>query len=108
MHILEVDGVESCVGAAATAASAALADAGIDMFGLAISCTTAINNPSGSSLECLLDPDGQEADAARGLVMVTCLPALGTVTNVVQSGLVSATEVMEVSLIYPCYLVSSN
>lgn len=94
VHILEVDGIESCVGAAATAASAALADAGIDMLGLAISCTVAINNSPGSQLEALLDPNGQEAEVAQGLVTVTCLPALGTVTNVVQSGLVQADDMI--------------
>ncbi|CAE6436919.1 unnamed protein product [Rhizoctonia solani] len=93
VYILEVDGVESCVGAAATAASAALADAGIDMLGLAISCTVAINKSTEGQSELLLDPNGQQADAARGLVMVTCLPALGTITNVVQTGLVQPDEV---------------
>ncbi|KAJ1302016.1 hypothetical protein OPQ81_000851 [Rhizoctonia solani] len=93
VHILEVDGVESCVGAAATAASAALADAGIDMLGLAISCTVAINKSTEGKSELLLDPNGQEAEVARGLVMITCLPALGTITNVIQTGLVEADEV---------------
>ncbi|KAF8755517.1 Ribosomal protein S5 domain 2-like protein [Rhizoctonia solani] len=65
VHILEVDGIESCVGAAATAASAALADAGIDMLGLAVSCTAAINRSVTGYAELLLDPNGQEADAAR-------------------------------------------
>ncbi|CUA71072.1 Exosome complex component MTR3 [Rhizoctonia solani] len=96
VHILEVDGVESCVGAAATAASAALANAGIDMLGLAISCTAAINK-SPKTPELLLDPDGQEADVACGLVTVTCLPALGTITNIVQTGLVQPDEVINVS-----------
>ncbi|KAB5591230.1 MRNA transport regulator 3 [Ceratobasidium theobromae] len=94
VHILEVDGIESCVGAAATAASAALVDAGIDMFGLAISCTTAVNNSPSSPLEVLRDPDHQEAETARGLVTITCLPALGTITNVVQSGLVRPDEMI--------------
>ncbi|ELU45185.1 mRNA transport regulator 3 [Rhizoctonia solani AG-1 IA] len=95
VHILEVDGIESCVGAAATAASAALADAGIDMLGLAVSCTAAINRSVTGYAELLLDPNGQEADAARGLVMVTCLPALGTVTNMIQTGLVHPDEVIQ-------------
>ncbi|CAE6405620.1 unnamed protein product [Rhizoctonia solani] len=95
VHILEVDGVESCVGAAATAASAALADAGIDMLGLAVSCTAAINQSTTGNAELLLDPNGQEADAAQGLVMVTCLPALGTVTNIIQTGLVHPDEVIQ-------------
>ncbi|CAE6438237.1 unnamed protein product [Rhizoctonia solani] len=95
VHIIEVDGVESCVGAAATAASAALADAGIEMLGLAISCTAAINKPIEGKTELLLDPNGQEAEAARGLVMVTCLPALGTVTNIIQTGLIQPDEVID-------------
>ncbi|KAG9122350.1 hypothetical protein FRC07_001326 [Ceratobasidium sp. 392] len=96
VHILEVDGIESCVGAGATAASAALADAGIEMLGLAISCATAVvdKSPEGG-LEVLVDPNGEESEAAKGLVMVTCLPALGTVTNVVQSGLIGANKVIE-------------
>ncbi|KAG8702904.1 hypothetical protein FRC08_003175 [Ceratobasidium sp. 394] len=96
VHILEVDGIESSVGAGATAASAALADAGIEMLGLAISCTTAVvgKSPEGS-LEVFVDPNGEETEAAKGLVTVTCLPALGTVTNVVQSGLISADKAIE-------------
>ncbi|KAG8778069.1 hypothetical protein FRC12_025200 [Ceratobasidium sp. 428] len=95
VHILEVDGVESCVGAGATAASAALADAGIEMLGLAISCATAVTENTHDELEVLVDPNGEEAETAKGLVLVTCLPALGTVTNVVQSGLISADKVIE-------------
>ncbi|KDN36735.1 hypothetical protein RSAG8_10664, partial [Rhizoctonia solani AG-8 WAC10335] len=82
----------------ATAASAALADAGIDLLGLAISCTAAINKSSEGKPELLLDPNGQEADAARGLVMVTCLPALGAITNIVQTGLVQPGECMDVCM----------
>ncbi|QRW10724.1 mRNA transport regulator 3 [Ceratobasidium sp. AG-Ba] len=90
VHIIEIDGMESGVGAGATAASAALADAGIEMLGLAISCTSAMVDG-----EILVDPSGDEAMAAKGLVTVTCLPALGTVTNVVQTGLVSADTVIQ-------------
>jgi exosome complex component MTR3 len=37
--VLDNDGTESCVSAATLAASAALADAGIEMLGLVASCT---------------------------------------------------------------------
>jgi exosome complex component MTR3 len=39
ISILETDGIESCTAAAAVAASAALADAGIEMLGLVMACT---------------------------------------------------------------------
>lgn len=38
ISVLENDGIESCVAAASIAASAALADAGIEMFGLVVAC----------------------------------------------------------------------
>ena len=37
--ILEADGLEGCVASGATAASAALADAGIDMLAMVMSCS---------------------------------------------------------------------
>jgi exosome complex component MTR3 len=42
--ILDNDGTESCISAATVAASTALADAGIEMLGLVISCT-AVGTP---------------------------------------------------------------
>jgi len=38
LTVLENDGLEGCVAAGSTVASAALADAGIEMFGLVVSC----------------------------------------------------------------------
>jgi len=37
--VIEVDGLEGCIAAGSIAASAALADAGIEMFGLVMSCS---------------------------------------------------------------------
>jgi exosome complex component MTR3 len=37
--IIENDGIEGCVASGSVAASTALADAGIDMIGLVVSCT---------------------------------------------------------------------
>lgn len=37
--IIENDGIEGCISAGAVAASAALADAGIDLFGMVMSCS---------------------------------------------------------------------
>ena len=38
LTILETDGIEGCVASGSVAASTALADAGIEMFGLVMSC----------------------------------------------------------------------
>ena len=38
IHILESDGIEACVASGSVAASVALADAGIELFGLVASC----------------------------------------------------------------------
>ncbi len=43
--IIENDGIEGCVSAGSIAASAALADAGIEMLGLVVSCS-AVSLPS--------------------------------------------------------------
>lgn len=38
INIIEADGLEACVAAGSIAASTALADAGIEMFGLVVAC----------------------------------------------------------------------
>lgn len=42
--IIENDGIEGCISAGAVAASAALADAGIDMLGMVMSCSAVREN----------------------------------------------------------------
>ncbi|KDQ08775.1 hypothetical protein BOTBODRAFT_558420 [Botryobasidium botryosum FD-172 SS1] len=90
--VLENDGTEGCVAAGATAASAALADAGIELIALSTSCSASV---IGDGPEIWLDPTEEESKAARGTMTVSYLPALGTLTNVWQTGKMSPDEAMQ-------------
>ncbi|KAG0707714.1 3' exoribonuclease family, domain 1-domain-containing protein [Suillus ampliporus] len=83
--IIENDGIEGCIASGSLAASAALADAGIEMLGLVASCSAAI---IGDDIQ--LDPSEAEARASSGTVILACMPALDSITSVWQSGQMSA------------------
>ncbi|KAF8511897.1 ribosomal protein S5 domain 2-like protein [Hysterangium stoloniferum] len=85
--IIENDGVEACVASGAVAASTALADAGIEMFDLVTSCASAMVEE-----EIWLDPTAEETVRARASFTIACIPALGTVTNILQTGQLTAQE----------------
>jgi exosome complex component MTR3 len=90
LTIIENDGIEGCVAAGSTAASTALANAGIDMIGLVVSCSgSAVGN------ELWLDPSHREMQVSRGCLVLSCMPALGTVTNLWQSGQMKPQEVLQ-------------
>jgi len=97
--VLENDGLESCVAAGSTAASTALADAGIELLGLATSCAASFvevgSQDQDGRGEIRLDPNEEESRVARGTVTVSYLPALGTATNVWQTGKLSTEETMQ-------------
>jgi exosome complex component MTR3 len=95
--ILENDGLEGCVASGCVAASTALADAGIEMFGLTISCCCAIVGE-----EVWLDPTREEVESndTKGTVVVGYMPALGSVTNVWQTGKINVDQAMQVSRFY--------
>ncbi|TFK55049.1 mRNA transport regulator 3, partial [Heliocybe sulcata] len=88
--IIENDGLESCYASGAVAASAALADAGIEMLGLVMSCSSSIVGK-----EIWLDPTDREVGLAKGSLVLACMPALGSVTSVWQSGDMTPVEAME-------------
>lgn len=90
--VLETDGLEASVAAAATAAGTALAHAGIELFGLVASCSAAL-----VAGEIWLDPTTAEREMADGVVVVSGLPALASVTNIWQTGRLSPTEMTRVS-----------
>ncbi|KAF8136387.1 3' exoribonuclease family, domain 1-domain-containing protein [Boletus edulis] len=69
--IIENDGIEGCVASGAIAASTALADAGIEMFGLVTSCSAAVQGD-----DIRLDPTEEETNTSDGVVVVACMPAL--------------------------------
>lgn len=88
--ILENDGIEGCVASGSVAASMALADAGIEMFGLVMSCAGSMMDK-----DLWLDPTAEEATLARGSLTLACMPALGTITSVWQTGQMSAEEAIQ-------------
>jgi len=90
LTVIENDGIEGCVAAGTIAASAALADAGIDMIGLVMSCSgSAVGN------EIWLDPTQSEIQVSKGGLVLSCMPALGTITSLWQSGQMKPREVLE-------------
>ncbi|TEB36353.1 mRNA transport regulator 3 [Coprinellus micaceus] len=87
--IIEADGIEGCIASGSVAASAALADAGIEVFGLVISTSAAIVGD-----DVWLDPTHQEASNSKGTFVLSCMPALGTVTSIWQNGSISPSKVV--------------
>lgn len=86
--VLEDDG--GAFAAAVTAASLAMADAGIEMFDLTAGSTAAVVDG-----EVILDPDGKEEERACGTVMVAYMVAMGRVTNLVQTGEVEIEQLLK-------------
>ncbi|KAI0818761.1 ribosomal protein S5 domain 2-like protein [Irpex lacteus] len=85
--IIENDGIEGCVSAGSIAASAALADAGIEMLGLVVSCSAAMVGK-----EIWLDPTEEEASVATATFVYAGMPALGTITSLWQNGRLTPQE----------------
>lgn len=48
--------------------------------------------------EIWLDPTQEESDSSIGTLVISCMPALASVTNVWQTGQMEATNVLSVSL----------
>ncbi|KAI6112039.1 3' exoribonuclease family, domain 1-domain-containing protein [Pisolithus croceorrhizus] len=88
--VIENDGIEGCIASGSIAASTALADAGIEMLGLVASCSAGVRGD-----EIRLDPVEKEAAAADGTVILACMPALSSITNVYQSGRVSVQSALK-------------
>ncbi|KII88470.1 hypothetical protein PLICRDRAFT_41631 [Plicaturopsis crispa FD-325 SS-3] len=88
--IIETDGLEGCMAAGSIAASTALADAGIEMIGLVMACAASV-----VGTEIWLDPTEEEARASTGSLVLACMPALGTVTSVWQSGQMRPEEAIQ-------------
>ncbi|KAJ3516622.1 hypothetical protein NLJ89_g1009 [Agrocybe chaxingu] len=88
LTVVETDGIEGCVAAGSLAASTALADAGIEVLGLVMSCSAAIVND-----EVWLDPTEEEARSSNGTLVLACMPALTSVTSVWQSGKMTPEQV---------------
>jgi exosome complex component MTR3 len=114
LTVLENGGLEGCVAAGSIVASTALADAGVEMFGMVVSCS-AVGLPPNTMItetywvysqavieqEIWLDPDSRESEAAQGTVVLSGLPALGTITNSWQAGSLSPPQVVDVRSLSP-------
>ncbi|KAK2466889.1 hypothetical protein APHAL10511_001147 [Amanita phalloides] len=87
INIIEADGTDACIAAGTTAASTALADAGIEMIGLVTSCSAAIVGG-----QVWLDLTEAETRWSTGSLVMACLPALGTVTSIWQTGSMTVSE----------------
>ncbi|CEQ40362.1 SPOSA6832_01963 [Sporobolomyces salmonicolor] len=83
--VLESDGWDGDVSLAVTAASVALAEAGIAMHGLVVGCCAAVLPTFDQPV---LDPTRAEARHALAFAHLACMPALGTVTNLRLTGAV--------------------
>ncbi|GAA6002929.1 exosome complex component MTR3 [Rhodotorula paludigena] len=90
--VLESDGWDGDLSIGVTAASVALAEAGIGMRGIVTSCSAAIL-PSTST--AVLDPTRDEVQKAASFVTLACMPALGTVTNLRVNGVVASDALAE-------------
>lgn len=90
--VLETDGLEASIAAAVTAAGTALAHAGIELVGIVTACAAAL-----VAGEVWLDPTSTESDSADGVVMISGLPALGSMTNIWQTGRMSLEGMRKVS-----------
>lgn len=94
--VLESDGFGSCVAAAITAASVALAHAGIEMLDLVAGCSasylqTGPSISSGTSSESgttqiFMDADLEEEKYEQGAIVLAYMPSRNEVTHVLQSG----------------------
>ena len=117
LTVLENDGLEGCVAAGSMVASTALADAGIEMFGMVVSCSAVglpphpiiigtyhVYSQAVIEQEIWLDPDSQESAAAQGTVVISGLPALGTITNLWQAGSLTPLQIVDVRLFVSSWL----
>ncbi|KAG8885364.1 hypothetical protein FRB97_001439 [Tulasnella sp. 331] len=93
INVLENDGIEGCISAGTVAASTALAHAGVEMVGLVMSCTASIVGN-----DAWVDPTAEESRQATGTVLVSCIPAVGTVTNTWQTGQLTSEQMLRVGL----------
>jgi len=107
--VLESDGWGSCLSAAITCASAALAHAGIEMLDLVAGCSASYiltvpesslsSSTSGSSSippQIYMDADLEEEKYEQGAIVLAYMPSLNEVTHVLQSGKAESTTISQV------------
>ncbi|KAI8582161.1 hypothetical protein K450DRAFT_229310 [Umbelopsis ramanniana AG] len=81
VNVLENDGTSSTLAAAISAASVALADAGIEMYDqVAASSIAYVQN------KILMDPSALEEESEDGSLVVSYMPSLNEITHILQNG----------------------
>ncbi|KAK8847601.1 hypothetical protein IAR55_005460 [Kwoniella newhampshirensis] len=100
--VLESDALSNVLSAGLTVASAAVADAGIDMYGLGVGGVlmdkSSVDGGVGVGVEedgLLLDPSKDEETRAKGMIVVGSMPALGKVTNLFLTGEVDVDQAVD-------------
>jgi len=94
LTILECDGPINDISAGVTAASVALAEAGVQMYGLTVGCCASLASVDGK-LVTLLDPTNAESRQSQGLITLSCMPALESSTHLAFEGVASRHLIME-------------
>lgn len=96
LMVLEAEslGTEAVLAAGLTVASAALADAGIDMGGLAVGVSGAL--APGPGVQTAVDPNSQATRDAAGVATVGVLPALGLISDVWMTGEMEVADLVKV------------
>ncbi|KAL1924603.1 uncharacterized protein VTP21DRAFT_4257 [Calcarisporiella thermophila] len=84
IHILQNDGTASCLAGCITAASVALADAGVEMVDMVAACSACFINDT-IYMDCSL----QEESHVTGSLVVAYMPTLRELTHVWQEGQVT-------------------
>ncbi|WWD21685.1 hypothetical protein CI109_106171 [Kwoniella shandongensis] len=84
--VLESDVLSNVLSAGLTVASAAIADAGIQMTGLGVGVGGVYTSQEGEGGKTLLDPSKEEEKGAEGTIVLGSMPALGKVTNLFLTG----------------------
>ncbi|CAJ0636514.1 8537_t:CDS:2 [Entrophospora sp. SA101] len=86
INVLENDGTTSCLAAAITCASVALADAGIEMLDLVAACSASFIGG-----RIFIDSNLMEEQHETGSLILSYMPSLNEVTHILQSGEVDFT-----------------
>lgn len=91
---------EACAAAAATVASCALANAGIELYGLVVGVhgVLAPDFAGKSGNRVIIDATHAEATRASASLTLWSMPALGTITSIDQTGSMSIEEMEKVSV----------
>ncbi|KAJ3159196.1 Exosome complex component MTR3 [Irineochytrium annulatum] len=98
VQVLEGDGTMASLASAITCASLALADAGIEMVDLVGACSVAFGALDACGTNAVvMDCGAEEEEHAMGSMMLSYMPSVNEVTQMVQNGEVPVETLMQVT-----------